>query len=61
MDFTIGDRVEWLTRPMRGGYLQGTVLQIRDQKVKIEVFSPVTGERKVKWAFASNLRKVEVA
>lgn len=57
--WTIGQEVEWLTRPTPNGYLHGTVLQVNSSKAKIKVQSPKTGEWKEKWAELRCLRKVE--
>ena len=54
----VGDEVEWLTRPVPGGYLHGTVVQVGTSRVKIKVQSPKTGEWKEKWAEPQYLRKV---
>ena len=55
---TIGQEVEWLTRPTSDGYLHGIVVQIGLKgKIKIRIQSPQTGEWKEKWAEARYLRK----
>ena len=55
----IGQEVEWLTRPMAGGYLHGIITKIGPNKIKIRIQSPKTGEWKEKWAEARYLRKIE--
>lgn len=54
--FTLGERVEWLTRPIPGGYLHGIVIKPSSRKVGIAVQSPKTGEWKPKWAEPAYLR-----
>ena len=59
-ELAVGQEVEWLTRPMLGGYLHGIVCQIGMRRVKIAVQSPKTGEWKQKWAEPAYLRPVQV-
>lgn len=58
--FVIGQQVEWLTRPMPGGYLRGIVVHIGKHMIKIKVQSPKTGEYKEKWAEPQNLKAVKL-
>ena len=53
----VGDEVEWLTRPIPGGYLKGIVLKLGTRKIGIAVQSK-TGEWKPKWAEPQYLRKI---
>ena len=57
-EWTIGQAVEWLTRPIPGGYLHGIVIKPGNRKVGIVVQSPKTGEWKPKWAEPRYLRSV---
>jgi len=59
MTWTIGQEVEWLTRPTSSGYLHGIILQIGSSKAKIKVQSSKTGEWKEKWAELRCLREIE--
>lgn len=56
MELRIGQTVSWITRPVPGGYLQGTVIKIGAKKICIEVQSPKTGERRIKWVDAKSLK-----
>ena len=53
-----GEQVEWLTRPVPGGYLQGIVIKPGQHRIGIAVQSPKTGEWKPKWAEPNYLRRV---
>lgn len=55
----VGQRVEWLTRPIPGGYLHGVVVKVGPHKIGIAVQSPKTGQWKPKWVNADYLRKIE--
>jgi len=54
--FYQGQTIEWLTRPIPGGYLHGIVIKVGKSKVGIAVQSPKTGEWKPKWAEPTYLR-----
>lgn len=58
-NWTSGQGVEWLTRPIRDGYLRGIVVKSGLQKVGIAVQDTRTGKWKPKWAEPRYLRKVE--